>query len=69
MYAKFAIFKLFRWSVGNTLKLKPASFAELGNTLQNMERKIFFNVDVVVLFLEQFKPDNYPTTPARASSD
>ena len=35
MYAKFAIFKLFRSVVvvvvGNTLILKPASFAELGN--------------------------------------
>ena len=34
MYAKFAIFKLFRWSVvvvGNTLILKRASYAELGN--------------------------------------
>ena len=41
MYSKFAIFKLFRVVAvaaavaaavdGNTLRLKPASFAELGN--------------------------------------
>ena len=34
MYSKFAIFKLF-WvaevAVGNTLRLKPASYTELGN--------------------------------------
>ena len=32
MYSKFAIFKLFRVAAvdGNTLRLKPASYAELG---------------------------------------
>ena len=31
MFAKFAIFKLFRVVVGHRLRLKPASYAELGN--------------------------------------
>ena len=68
MYAKFAIFELFRVAVGgrsaavgNTLILKPASYAELGKTkakislnltehgkIANCQCKVFRNPSFVV---------------------
>ena len=38
MFAIFAIFKLFRVVVGNTLRLKPASYAELGNNTKDEDK-------------------------------